>query len=214
MHDRLIRALSTIEPFTGLDRSSLDEVARSCRFERYEAKRQRLGLEPEWGREGERKVRLVQEHAVYAAMVHAMDEAVGVVLAAGKHGMPVAIGFTTEPDGRLPSGQPLGDAIEAVDAATGGSAAYFMVNCAHPDHFSGVIGDEEWTRRIRGLRCNASRLSHAELDECEVLDEGDPVELGQQYAEFKERMPWLNVFGGCCGTDLRHVTEIADAVTK
>jgi CRP-like cAMP-binding protein len=40
MHDRLVRALSTIEPFTGLDRSSLDEVARSCRFERYEAKRQ------------------------------------------------------------------------------------------------------------------------------------------------------------------------------
>jgi homocysteine S-methyltransferase len=23
-----------------------------------------------------------------------------------------------------------------------------------------------------------------------------------------DRMPWLNVFGGCCGTDLRHVTEV------
>ena len=92
------------------------------------------------------------------------------------------------------------------------AAAYFMVNCAHPDHFSNVLDDSAWSRRIRGLRCNASRLSHAELDECEVLDDGDPEELARQYEEMTLTMPWLNVFGGCCGSDLRHVARIARAV--
>ena len=98
------------------------------------------------------------------------------------------------------------------DEATAGAAAYFMVNCAHPDHFAGALVDSDWARRIRGLRCNASRMSHAELDECEVLDDGDPVELGASYRRLRQEMPWLNVFGGCCGSDLRHVTEIARAV--
>ena len=142
------------------------------------------------------------------------DEAIGVVKAATALGLPVVVSFTVETDGNLPTGQSLASAIEEVDKATQSGAAYFMVNCAHPDHFAHVLGDESWARRIRGIRCNASRLSHAELDECETLDEGDPLELGQQYVEIKTKMPWLNVFGGCCGSDLRHVTEIARVVTN
>jgi S-methylmethionine-dependent homocysteine/selenocysteine methylase len=140
------------------------------------------------------------------------DEAIGVVRAAQSAGLPVVISFTVETDGSLPTGEPLNEAIRAVDEATNAAAAYFMVNCAHPDHFSHVLGDSDWARRIRGLRCNASRLSHAELDECEVLDDGDPVELADQYRAISNTMPWLNVFGGCCGSDLRHVTQIAKAV--
>jgi homocysteine S-methyltransferase len=141
------------------------------------------------------------------------DEATGAVRAAQDLGLPVVVSFTVELDGRLPTGQPLGEAICAVDEATDNAAAYFMVNCAHPDHFFHVLDDSDWARRIRGMRCNASRLSHAELDECEVLDAGDPVELGEQYRSLFARMPWLNVFGGCCGSDLRHVAQIAAAVT-
>lgn len=141
------------------------------------------------------------------------DEASGIVRAAVGAGLPIVVSFTVETDGSLPTGQPLGEAIEAVDAATSSAAAYFMVNCAHPDHFFHALEDSSWARRIRGVRCNASRLSHAELDECETLDFGNPVELAGQYAELKRRMPWLNVFGGCCGSDLRHVTEIARALS-
>jgi len=141
------------------------------------------------------------------------DEAIGAVRAARAVGLPIVVSFTVETDGKLPTGQSLGDAIQQVDAATDSTTAYYMVNCAHPEHFSGVIDDGAWTRRIHGLRCNASRLSHAELDECEVLDDGNPVELAQQYLELKARMPWLNVFGGCCGSDLRHVTEIAKVMS-
>ncbi len=141
------------------------------------------------------------------------DEAIGVVRAASNVGLPAVVSFTVETDGKLPTGQPLGEAIRAVDEATDATAAYFMVNCAHPDHFFHVLGDSDWTRRIHGLRCNASRLSHAELDECEELDEGDPEELAAQYKSLFRSMPWLNVFGGCCGSDLRHVTKIAAAVS-
>jgi len=140
------------------------------------------------------------------------DEAIGVVRAARAAELPIVVSFTVETDGSLPTGQPLGAAIEAVDDATEQATAYFMVNCAHPDHFFHVLGDEKWARRILGIRCNASRMSHAELDNSEVLDDGNPVELGEQYRAIKDRMPWLSVFGGCCGSDLRHVTQIAKAL--
>jgi homocysteine S-methyltransferase len=120
------------------------------------------------------------------------------------------VSFTVETDGHLPDGQSLAEAIMQVDAGSGGAAAYFMVNCAHPDHFGGVLYEQAaWTRRIRGLRANASRRSHAELDEAPELDAGDLHELADQYRALAERLPWLNVFGGCCGSDLRHVAEIA-----
>ena len=119
------------------------------------------------------------------------------------------VSFTVETDGKLPTGQPLGEAIKAVDAATDSYVAYYMVNCAHPTHFADVLDDESWTKRIRGLRCNASKMSHAELDEAAELDDGNPQELAGQYYDLTQKMPWLNVFGGCCGSDLRHVTEIA-----
>jgi len=88
----------------------------------------------------------------------------------------------------------------------------FMINCAHPDHFFDQFDDLKWTRRVKGIRCNASRLSHEELDACKVLEDGDPVELASQYKSLSTRMPWLNIFGGCCGSDLRHVTQIAKVI--
>lgn len=140
------------------------------------------------------------------------DEAIGVTRAARSAGMPVAISFTLETDGRLPSGQPLADAIAQVDGETGGGPDYFMINCAHPTHFEDVLElGARWTGRIRGLRANASRLSHAELDESTELDEGDPAELGAQYVALRQRLPALSVLGGCCGTDHRHVGEICAA---
>jgi S-methylmethionine-dependent homocysteine/selenocysteine methylase len=153
-----------------------------------------------------------------ADMVHAMtmtypDEAVGVVLAAREAEIPVAISFTVETDGVLPDGTGLGEAIERVDDATGGAAAYFAINCAHPTHFAHVLDpDAAWSQRLRGVRANASRKSHAELDESESLDPGDPVELGAQYADLRRRSPNLSVLGGCCGTDVRHLQAIADAL--
>jgi S-methylmethionine-dependent homocysteine/selenocysteine methylase len=140
------------------------------------------------------------------------DEATGVAQAASDAGLPSVISFTLETDGRLPNGQGLGEAIQAVDEATDGAPAYYMINCAHPTHFDDVLAtDEPWRDRIRGLRANASTMSHDELDEAEELDDGDPADLGARYAALRSRLPNLNVLGGCCGTDHRHVAAIRDA---
>jgi S-methylmethionine-dependent homocysteine/selenocysteine methylase len=148
-----------------------------------------------------------------ATMTHS-DEAIGVVRAAAGADIPVAISFTLETDGRLPSGQELADAVEQVDAETDRAAAYFMVNCAHPTHFAHVVQDEgAWRDRIGGLRANASAKSHAELDAAEELDEGDPIDLGAQHRALRARLPSVAVLGGCCGTDHRHVEQISDAWT-
>jgi len=142
------------------------------------------------------------------------NEAVGIARAVGRTGLPVAISFTVETDGRLPSGQTLGEAIEQVDAETGRAVAYFMVNCAHPSHLSPALEAAPWVDRVRGLRANASTKSHAELDEAEELDEGDPAELASAYRELRTRLPNLNVVGGCCGTDHRHVDAISAVFTR
>jgi S-methylmethionine-dependent homocysteine/selenocysteine methylase len=140
------------------------------------------------------------------------EEAVGIARAAAQAGLPVAISFTVETDGRLPSGQALGEAIQQVDRETGMAPSYYMINCAHPTHFASVLEQHaRWCERIHGLRANASTRSHAELDEADELDDGDPVDLGARYAQLRARLPRLNVLGGCCGTDHRHVARIRDA---
>ena len=139
-------------------------------------------------------------------------EATGVVRAASAAGIPSAISFTVETDGSLPTGQPLHEAIAEVDAETDGAAAYFMINCAHPTHFSGALARHgAWRERLVGLRANASAKSHAELDDATELDAGDPDELGVQHAALRDRLPAVTVLGGCCGTDARHVAAIVDA---
>lgn len=146
---------------------------------------------------------------ISAFTINYVEEAVGITRAAKSLNMPVVISFTVETDGKLPSGQTLKDAIEATDEATGSFPAYFMINCAHPTHFENILTDEAWTKRIGGIRANSSTKSHAELDESTELDEGNPLELGRQYRELLSKLPNVRVLGGCCGTDFRHITEIA-----
>lgn len=137
-------------------------------------------------------------------------EAIGVAEAARAAGLPVVLSFTVETDGRLPDGSSLEDAITEVDQATGAYAAYYMVNCAHPTHFADVLDPAAaWTSRIGGLRANASTASHAELDEAEELDAGDPVDLAERYAALRTSHPGIKVLGGCCGTNHEHVGAIA-----
>ncbi len=154
---------------------------------------------------------------VSAFTMNYVEEAQGIVLAARDAGVPVVISFTLETDGRLPTGESLQEAIERIDSATDSYAAYYMINCAHPTHFDHVLAHTShsgsWLGRILGVRANASRRSHAELDESTDLDDGDPTEMGQQYAQLRGALPRLAVVGGCCGTDHRHVEAICRAMS-
>jgi S-methylmethionine-dependent homocysteine/selenocysteine methylase len=106
----------------------------------------------------------------------------------------------------------LGEAIMSVDALTDQGPAYYMINCAHPTHLEPALeAGAPWLRRLRGFRANASRKSHAELDAATELDDGDPLEFGSEYAALTARFPELTILGGCCGTDERHIEQIARA---
>lgn len=150
-----------------------------------------------------------------ADLVHAMtitnvEEAIGITRAAIGASMPVAISFTTEIDGRLPSGATLAEAIRTVDAATDAGPLYYGINCAYPTHFQNAFpADDVGGRRIRSIRANASRKSHAELDESEALDAGDPKELADLCRDLRAAHPGITIVGGCCGTDASHVEAIA-----
>ena len=65
--------------------------------------------------------------------------------------------------------------------------------------------------RIGGLRANASRRSHQELNEAPDLDDGNPEELGAEHAAILRRHSHIRVLGGCCGTDHRHVAAMSRA---
>jgi S-methylmethionine-dependent homocysteine/selenocysteine methylase len=149
---------------------------------------------------------------VSAFTINYVEEAIGVARAAKAAGIPSVISFTLETDGNLPTGQTLKDAVAQVDRETGNAPAYYMINCAHPTHFEDALKrGEPWLMRLRGLRANASKRSHAELDSAPDLDIGDPIELGRQYRDLRSRMQHLTVLGGCCGTDHRHVEQICVA---
>ena len=141
------------------------------------------------------------------------SEGQGIAQAARDADVPVVLYFTVETDGRLPDGSSLQEAIETIDVDTDGYVAYYGINCAHPDHIAPALAaGGEWIDRIGAVRANASRMSHAELDEAEVLDDGDPAELAADYVRLREALPDATVFGGCCGTDVRHVRAIASAL--
>lgn len=143
-----------------------------------------------------------------ALTLTSVGEAIGVARAAAEVGLGMGLGFTVETDGRLPGGTTLAEAVAAVDTDT--APAYFVVNCAHPEHVErGLDGGEgAWRSRIQGLRVNASKQSHAELDEAAELDEGDPAQLAVDHARLQAGLPAVRVVGGCCGTDVRHVAAL------
>lgn len=150
---------------------------------------------------------------VSAFTINYVEEAIGITLAAKSLNMPVVISFTTETDGNLPSGQSLKDAAEQVDSVTGNYPIYYMINCAHPSHFSSSLDSgDAWTERIGAIRANASCKSHAELDEADELDAGEKFELARWYKTLSANLPGIKTLGGCCGTDHTHIEQIANEI--
>ncbi|KGN42102.1 homocysteine S-methyltransferase family protein [Knoellia aerolata] len=144
---------------------------------------------------------------VTAYTLTSVSEAVGVVQAARDHDLEVAISFTVETDGRLPDGTPLDAAVESLWSQAPPDG--LLVNCAHPAHVAAALDEgDSWAERVTGLRVNASRQSHAQLDAAEELDEGDLTDLVAEHRRLEDRLPRLEIVGGCCGTDVRHVAAL------
>lgn len=144
-----------------------------------------------------------------ALTINYSEEGLGIARAAKENNLPVVISFTVETDGALPSGELLKDAIYKIDRSTGSYPLYYMINCAHPSHFSNILEtNSDWVSRIKGIRANASCKSHAELDESNEIDSGDKFELANWYTALKKQLPELRIYGGCCGTDVGHIETI------
>jgi S-methylmethionine-dependent homocysteine/selenocysteine methylase len=140
------------------------------------------------------------------------EEAIGIVRAAKQFHMPIIISFTVENDGKLSTGQSLKEAILLVDEATENGPEYYMINCTHPTYCQNLfLSEEDWTLRIHGIIGNASKMSHQQLDQSTELDEGNPIEFGEDNRQLLYKLKNLNVFGGCCGTDSRHIQQICKA---
>ncbi|MGR3290894.1 MAG: homocysteine S-methyltransferase family protein [Paracoccaceae bacterium] len=140
--------------------------------------------------------------------LNSVPEAIGITRAAQQAGVPVVIAFTLDRTARLKTGPTLKQAIEQVDAATGSGPAYYMLNCIHPDDFEPALEPGDWIRRLNGIRPNASAMGKGILCKLDHLEQGDPVELGQQMGDLARRFPHISVWGGCCGTDAVHIGEI------
>ncbi|RGE17629.1 homocysteine S-methyltransferase family protein [Leucobacter sp. wl10] len=135
-------------------------------------------------------------------------EGVGVVRAAQRARIPVAVSFVVDADGRLAGGGTLAEGIGEVDAATGGAACGFLVNCAHPDEaaagLAACAGAPELDR-IVGFRLNAAR--HDETGEGD-----DPRTFARLEASLREHAPNAVALGGCCGTDVPHIAALAERI--
>lgn len=139
-----------------------------------------------------------------------VGEAIGIVQAARQVGIPIAVSFTVETDGRLASGIPLADALRRVDDVA--APDFFLVNCAHPSHVEVALTvPGEWTRRIAGTRTNASPAGHDDLDAAVERGDGTPEEFAAAQHRLMNRLPHLSIVGGCCGTDARHIAAIFNA---
>ena len=145
----------------------------------------------------------------WAVMFNNPAEAIGVVQAARRIGLPVAESFSLDALHRLSSGVPVAGGIAIVDEATDCCPAFFSLNCSHPFEFEPALDGGAWTRRIRPIRPNAAKMDKIALCKLGHLEEGDPEELGCLMADIGRRYPHMDTWGGCCGTGHVHLEEIA-----
>ncbi len=151
---------------------------------------------------------------VTAMTFSSVEEAIGLARAAKSAAMPVVISFLVARGGRLKGGESLEEAITRVDAATGHAPAYYMINCTHPTEFEPGLSEGDWTGRLGGFMPNAVAMETLDLCKLGHLEDGDPNELGAQMAGLAKRFPRVSVWGGCCGTDGRHIDQITRQVSQ
>ena len=150
---------------------------------------------------------------LFAGIMPCLPEAAGLAKAIDDTGLPYIISFTIQQDGKLIDGTTIADAIQYIDERTVNRPVCYMANCVHPsivlkallqpfNHLSIV------KERFRGVQANTSSLSYKELD--------NSVDLKWSAADkFAEEMMKLanignfQIWGGCCGTDDRHMECVA-----
>jgi S-methylmethionine-dependent homocysteine/selenocysteine methylase len=148
-----------------------------------------------------------------AATLPALDEAIGLSAAMADTGMPYIVSFVARSEGTLIDGTPLNEAIETIDAAVGPKPLAYIVNCTHASIFRKALLHEKNASarvrcRIRGLLANTAALEPEDLDNSTHLVAEAPETFGQAVGDLNKD-PGMKILGGCCGTDDRHIRQLA-----
>ncbi|MBW2409401.1 MAG: homocysteine S-methyltransferase family protein [Deltaproteobacteria bacterium] len=146
---------------------------------------------------------------ILAATLPAVSEALGIAAALSQCAIPYSLSFVIRSDGRVLDGTPLQAAIEKIDAAVNPGPLFYQINCVHPAIFRKAIEQSEpGFDRLLGLQANTSEKSPEELDGLGYLDTSEPEEFAESMLALHTHFG-LKIIGGCCGTDHRHIEEIA-----
>lgn len=150
---------------------------------------------------------------LYAGIMPALSEAVGMAGAMANSGLPYIISFTIREDGRLIDGTAIHDAITEIDRAVTVSPVCYMANCVHPRIVRQALCQpfnrtDTVRRRFLGLQANTSPLPYQELDGAAELHASPPEAFAEEMMALHAVHP-LRIFGGCCGTDGRHIECVA-----
>ena len=168
----------------------------------------------------------VQAHALadagvdflFASTLPARPEAVGIARALATTGAPYILSFIIRPEGTLLDGTPLKIVVNEIDDQVHPKPLGYMINCVHPVVMMKALENtanipNEIHSRILGLQANTSSKRPEELDESPTLDTTEPQIFAEEMNVLR-RNYGFKIFGGCCGTNHRHIKAIAVRLTQ
>lgn len=155
---------------------------------------------------------------LYAGIMPTLPETCGMARAMAQTGLPYLISFTIRRDGCLIDGTPIADAVAIIDATVVNKPLCYMTNCVHPTILRDALAVQynrtpQMKTRFLGIQANTSPLSYDQLDGAVTLYTSEPGELADAILALR-RQYGLKLFGGCCGTDARHLRAMARLLTK
>lgn len=147
---------------------------------------------------------------LFAATLPAVTEARGIALRMAATSKPYIISFVIRPDGTVLDGTPLGQAIDLIDQESINPPLAYCINCVHPTVLLSALDNGPFNRLI-GIQGNTSKKCPEELDGFECLDTQEPAEFAQDMWHAVKKGN-LQICGGCCGTDARHISALAQLI--
>lgn len=153
---------------------------------------------------------------LYAGIMPVLAEAMGMATVMSEMDIPYIISFTIQKDGKLIDGHTIDYAIRFIDDNVANKPIGYMTNCVHPDIVYKALSHtfnqtEAIHSRFIGIQANTSALTYQELDGAKDLQTSSPDDLAKDMMTLKSDYHF-KIFGGCCGTDQRHIEEIAKLI--
>lgn len=155
---------------------------------------------------------------LFAGIMPALTEAVGMAQAMASTQLPYIISFMIRDNGMLLDGTPISEAIRVIDGSTCQKPLCYMANCVHPSILYRALASPKNSNtheitRFAGIQANASPLTPEELDGSDEIAADAPEALAHSMSKLLE-YPQMKIFGGCCGTDQRHMDATAKMLSQ